>query len=156
MHRLDLQIAGHAKLSELIAPVKAQLDRMRHLSLEDRAWLAMTLHEHEQIVAPITVHWRGVTCRAASSHLRTVSPAIDRIAETHAEFFEQANGARMMEQTLRRFGPNDAVKLHEIRQADASGIVTALHHIPYSVVWTQDEIAARKAMVEADVALQYA
>lgn len=59
----------------------------------------------------------------------------------------------MMEQTWRWFGPDDAVNLHEVRQTGASGIVTALHHIPYGVVWSQDEIATRKAAIEADASL---
>ena len=53
-----------------------------------------------------------------------------------------------MQQAWRWYGPQDPVTLDHVRQAGASAIVTALHHMYDGRVWPLADILERKAIIE--------
>lgn len=54
-----------------------------------------------------------------------------------------------MRESWRWYGPLDKISLGEVAQTGATGIVTALHEVPYGEVWSREAIAARKAEIKS-------
>ena len=79
--------AQHEVIKDL---VKAQLDRVRFLSLEDPAWLATIHRQHAEIVERVIAGDADGAVAAMSQHLRAVFASIETIARTSPEYFRSA------------------------------------------------------------------
>lgn len=88
MHQKLLAASGHPHVWDTIAAAKAQLDRVRYLSLEQGDWIAMIFEQHSALIERIADGDAAGAERAMQAHLRTVFAAADRISAEHANFFE--------------------------------------------------------------------
>lgn len=88
MHRYLMDMAGHPFVWQVIAGAKAQLDRVRFLSLEDPDWLSMILDQHGAIIDRVAARDADGAGGIMQQHLRTAFAAIDRIAAERPNFFE--------------------------------------------------------------------
>ena len=53
-----------------------------------------------------------------------------------------------MKQAWRWFGPNDPVTLDHVRQAGATDVISALHHVPPDEAWTREDVETRRDLIE--------
>jgi GntR family transcriptional regulator, rspAB operon transcriptional repressor len=90
LHRKFVAMAGRPRIWRAIEDVKAQLDRVRFLSLEDPAWLATIHRQHEDIVRHVLAGDADGAAAAMSRHLRAVFASIETIAATRPEYFRSA------------------------------------------------------------------
>ncbi len=88
MHRQLMLIAGRPYVWQVIAGAKAQLDRVRFLSLEQGTWPAMIMGQHAGIVDCVARHDAVGAVEIMTAHLRTAFAAIETIAAGNPEFFE--------------------------------------------------------------------
>lgn len=87
MHRHIVAMAGRPRVWEKVEEVKAHLDRVRVLSLEDRSWLATIFAQHEAIVSRILDGDGEGAAAAMEQHVRAVFASIDAIARERPEYF---------------------------------------------------------------------
>ena len=94
MHRQLMHIAGRPFVWQVIAGAKAQLDRVRFLSLEQGTWPGMILDQHAALIDSLDRRDPVAAVDIMTAHLRTAFAAIGRIAAEHPDFFEGTDAAR--------------------------------------------------------------
>lgn len=90
MHQRLVAMSGRPNVWHAVEDVKAQLDRVRFISLEDPAWLATICAQHEAIVQHVVDRDARRAVAAMTRHLRTVFASMERIARRSPEYFRNA------------------------------------------------------------------
>jgi DNA-binding GntR family transcriptional regulator len=87
MHQYLLEMSGRPRLWRVLSDAKSQLDRVRHLSLEDPSWLRKVFREHELIVRRVLANDEAGAVEAMQTHLRSVFDAVQKIAAANRDYF---------------------------------------------------------------------
>lgn len=87
LHVLLASAAGHANAWQVIHQAKAQLDRVRRLSLADPGRTRRRLKEHRAIVAAVVARDSTGAAQAMRQHLASVFEAINNIGTDNAHYF---------------------------------------------------------------------
>ncbi|MGO1078085.1 GntR family transcriptional regulator [Inquilinus sp. CA228] len=88
-HRLIIEAIDCLPAWSTIENMKAQMDRVRYLSLPDVSPLEMLIAQHEEIVAGLRAHDPDAAEAAMRRHLREILSSLGPIAERRPELFEQ-------------------------------------------------------------------
>lgn len=87
-HRLIIEAIDCLPAWSTIENMKAQMDRVRYLSLPDVSPLEMLIAQHEEIVAGLRAHDPDAAEAAMRRHLREILSSLGPIAERRPELFE--------------------------------------------------------------------
>jgi DNA-binding GntR family transcriptional regulator len=87
MHRLLAALAGHDNAWQVIHQAKAQLDRVRRLSLADPGRSRKRFKEHRAIVGSVADGDAPAAVAAMREHLASIFDAIENIAAENAHYF---------------------------------------------------------------------
>lgn len=88
-HRTIALSVGRAHAWRVIEGIKAQMDRIRYISLDAATPIALLIEQHKRIVDGIEAGDPTVAAAAMRSHLREITVSLPNIANRFPEMFEQ-------------------------------------------------------------------
>jgi DNA-binding GntR family transcriptional regulator len=91
LHELLAGIAGHRSAWQVIHAAKAQLDRVRRLSLASGSRSRLRMGEHRAIAERVIDGDGPGAAEAMRAHLGTIFDAIANIAQEHAHYFTDSD-----------------------------------------------------------------
>lgn len=87
-HRTIALSVGRAHAWRVIEGIKAQIDRIRYLSLDDATPIPLLIDQHQRIVDAIEAGDPTLAAAAMRSHLREIMLSLPTIASRFPELFE--------------------------------------------------------------------
>lgn len=87
MHACMMALSGHSAVWPLVESAKAQMDRVRHLSIRREVKLAAILDEHAAIVGAAVRGDRDGAILALRSHLRGLFASVEILREENRGYF---------------------------------------------------------------------
>ena len=94
MHQYLMNVAGHAAVWPLVESAKAQMDRVRHLSIRSELKLSSVVQEHSAIVDGVVRRDRDGALEALRTHLRGLFRSVDALVNENRQYFaEEGEGA---------------------------------------------------------------
>ncbi len=94
-HFLIAQSIDCAAAWNTIQDIKAQMDRVRYLSLPDVSPLDLLIKQHAKIVSALKAHDPDAAESAMRAHLREILVSLTPIAERNPDWFEQETPERV-------------------------------------------------------------
>ncbi len=107
MHAYLMAIAGHAAVWSIVENAKAQMDRVRHLSIRNELKLTAVIEEHSAIVDRVIHRDREGALAALRAHLRGLFRSVEILMNENREYFaeEGERPPRRMSRARKQQGP---------------------------------------------------
>lgn len=93
LHEYFLALAGHPQAWRVVVNAKAQLDRVRHLTIRLPRKLSSVIAEHREIVDRFIARDRAGAVEAMRTHLRGVFRSIEILQADNPDYFTGAAGS---------------------------------------------------------------